>query len=50
MPDFGQCDAPDGEFSLVSAGWYHSCALTIDNQVLCWGCEDNDFNQCDVPE
>ena len=36
----GQCDAPDGEFTQVAAGYY-SVGLREDGTVACWG--KNDF-------
>ena len=35
--EYGQADAPDGEFLAVSAGGQHSCAIRTDRTVLCWG-------------
>jgi hypothetical protein len=29
----GQCDAPSGSFSQVSAGSIHTCAVTTDNTI-----------------
>lgn len=50
--DFGQCDAPDGVFTQVSAGLgFESCAIRDDGHLECWGCEDADStpNQCTPP-
>lgn len=35
--DRGQAKAMEGRFQQVSAGFYHSCALSLDGQVLCQG-------------
>ncbi len=38
----------DHRFLAVSAGGYHTCAITDQAEALCWG--DNRFGQCDAPE
>ena len=38
--DEGQADAPSGTFITVSAGEKHTCALNTQNQVECWGLND----------
>ena len=43
----GQLDAPTGQFSQVSAGWYHSCGKRPNDLVECWGCVGDDSGQCD---
>ena len=43
----GQELAPAVEFSLVSAGGFHSCGLRVDESVLCWGL--NGFGEADAP-
>lgn len=35
--EYGQSDAPAGEFLSVSAGSRHSCGLRADQSVECWG-------------
>ena len=45
---YGQCDAPDGKFTAVSAGGYHSLGLRENGAVECWG--DNSYGQCDAPD
>ena len=35
--DYGQSDAPPGEFRSVSAGVHHSCALRESGEIACWG-------------
>ena len=53
--DAGQSDAPEGEFTNVAAGSYHSCGVRSDGTVECWGCAhpeypDFDNGQCEVPQ
>lgn len=51
----GQRDAPDGEFSQISAGNNRTCGIKTDGSVVCWG-ENSDqithfdgtFSQIDV--
>ncbi len=38
----GQCDAPDGSFTEITAGWWHMCGLREDGTVDCWGCCEGD--------
>ena len=33
----GQATPPDGDFVSVSAGLGHTCGVTTDNTVVCWG-------------
>ena len=33
----GQVDAPDGEFTTVSAGRFHTCAIRENKTIECWG-------------
>jgi hypothetical protein len=34
---FGQATPPDGAFSQVSAGFYHTCGVRTDGTLACWG-------------
>ena len=43
----GQTDAPEGDFTAISAGAYYSCGLRPDGSVVCWG---NRFGRADAPE
>lgn len=45
--EYGQSDAPDGNFSKVAAGDANSCAITTDDTVVCWG--SNWWGQSDAP-
>ena len=36
----GQSDAPSDTFIEVSAGGYHTCGITTEEEVLCWGTGD----------
>lgn len=46
--DFGQIDAPDKNFKSISAGRLHTCGVTIDKYIHCWGNYPGlDFN---IPE
>ena len=38
---------PDGIFSSISAGVYHTCGVRADGSILCWG--ENHFGQADAP-
>ena len=37
ISDLGQSDAPDGNYSAVSAGDAHSCAIRESGAIKCWG-------------
>ncbi|MFN3257202.1 MAG: RCC1 domain-containing protein [Ilumatobacter sp.] len=28
---------PDADFTTISTGWYHTCAVTVNARVRCWG-------------
>ena len=45
--DWGQADAPGGQFTAVTAGSTHSCGLQTDNTIQCWGW--NRSGQADAP-
>ena len=34
---YGQTTAPSGTFIQLSSGAYHTCALRIDDVLVCWG-------------
>jgi alpha-tubulin suppressor-like RCC1 family protein len=46
--DVGQADPPEGTYTAVAAGGWHTCALGSDSTLTCWG--DNSFGQADPPE
>ena len=53
--DHGQCDPPDSvdgvtttTFTEVAAGRFHSCAITTDADLLCWG--DDSAGQASPPD
>lgn len=37
MVKYGQATPPTGQFTQVTAGSLHACAITIDNTTRCWG-------------
>ena len=43
----GQTDAPPGNFRAVAAGWTHTCAIRENEEIACWG--NNDNGQTDAP-
>ena len=48
IADYGQADAPRGQYTAVAIGKWHSCALRIDQTVTCWG--DNSNGQTAAPD
>ena len=34
--NYGQTDAPDGQYTTITANNSHSCALRTDNTITCW--------------
>ena len=46
--DYGQTDAPAGQYTAIAAGWHHSCAIAADQTINCWG--NNDRGQTDAPD
>ncbi len=44
---FGQADTPDGQYSQVTAGYGHSCAIALDGTITCWG--NNSHGQTNAP-
>ena len=38
-PD-GNTDAPDGEFTAVSPGYWYTCGLRTDGTITCWGLKE----------
>ena len=46
LDDDGQASPPTGEFTQITAGGYHTCALRPDGQVACWG-SNRVFEYCD---
>ena len=45
--DWGQTDAPEGQFTAIATGHLHSCAINTDGTVECWG--KSDLDQTDAP-
>lgn len=41
--DHGQSAPSDDSFLVLSSGWFHSCGLTTQNKLVCWG--DNTDNK-----
>ena len=35
--EFGECDAPEGSFEIVTTGSFFSCGLKTTGEVVCWG-------------
>lgn len=46
--EFGQCDVPEGMFTQIACGFFHSLGLRKDGTIECWG--QNHYGQCDAPE
>ena len=44
----GQATPPEGSYTAVSAGGYHTCAIRESGEIACWG--DNSEGQADAPE
>ena len=44
---YGQNDAPPGQYTAISAGNSHVCAIRADNTLACWG--RNDSGQASPP-
>jgi hypothetical protein len=45
---YGIHDTPDGhEYTALTMGSWHICALTTENKAICWG--DNEYNQASPP-
>ena len=43
----GEIEPPDGQFTAISASWYHSCGIRDDQTIACWG--NNIYKQIDAP-
>ena len=41
-------DRPEGQHRAVEAGRYHSCAIEMDGELICWG-NDEDEQITDTP-
>jgi len=37
LDDNSQASPPDGQFSYISSGWTHSCAVDDNGKAVCWG-------------
>lgn len=48
--DFDQAAPPSGEFEQVSVGDYHTCAVTDDGWIECWGLGTDPDRQEHTPE
>ena len=46
--DQGEIQLPDGQYTAISARWYHTCAIKTDGNITCWG--NNSYKQADAPE
>ena len=45
---WGQSSPPEGTYTALSIGYDHSCALTEDGEIVCWGI--NRYGNTDVPD
>ena len=45
--DYGQTDAPAGQYAAIAASNWHLCAIRTDQTITCWGW--NDSGQTDAP-
>ena len=41
---YGQADPPEGTFSAVAAGEWHTCGIRTDGQATCWGANNDAYN------
>ncbi|MYL08056.1 MAG: hypothetical protein F4015_00900 [Acidimicrobiia bacterium] len=39
--EYGQTDAPAGQFTAIAAGLQHSCAIKTDQTITCWNWSTN---------
>jgi hypothetical protein len=44
----GQCDAPEGQFTTVTAAYDYSCALDLNQDAVCWGAQNGLTKQSNV--
>jgi len=42
---YGQTDSPEGSFTELGAGQWHTCGLRSDGEVVCWGDGPADYDQ-----
>ena len=49
LPCLPCSDAPAASFVSVSVRGGHTCGLTVDGEILCWGCTPWDHDECDPP-
>ena len=50
MNEDGRADAPEGRYTAISAGAWHSCAIKTDQSIVCWGEAFDGDGQVDAPE